>query len=51
MRPETDRNVALSVRISPRAHEMLCEITRNKSKFIDGLIKDAYARWKIIEGK
>lgn len=51
MRPNTDRDIPLSVRISPRAHEMLGEITRNKSEFIDRLIKDAYARWKIIEGK
>lgn len=49
-RPETGRNAAISVRVSPEARAMLDEMTRNKSEFIDGLIRDQYARW-VISGR
>lgn len=37
-RPQTDRKVALSVRISPEAADKLSTI-QNKSEFIDEMIK------------
>lgn len=39
-RPPTDRNISLSVRISKEAHELL-KVQRNKSEYIDRLIKEA----------
>lgn len=49
-RPTTGRSSAISVRISPDAKRMLGEMTRNKSEFIDSLIRDQYARW-VIAGR
>lgn len=39
-RPVTDRNVAVTIRISQEAADILKE-QRNKSEFIDTLIKDS----------
>ena len=39
-RPSTDRNVAISVRISQEANELLKQ-QKNKSEYIDRLIKEA----------
>jgi hypothetical protein len=39
-RPATDRNVAISVRISQEANELLKQ-QKNKSEYIDRLIKEA----------
>ena len=39
-RPVTDRNVAVTIRISQEAAEILKE-QRNKSEFIDTLIKES----------
>lgn len=49
-RPKTERHTAISVRVTPDAARMLSEMTRNKSEFIDGLIRDQYARW-VISGR
>lgn len=40
-RPKTERNTALTVRISQDAMNKLNSITKNKSEFIDALIKNA----------
>lgn len=39
-RPATDRKYSLMVRISKEAHDKMADI-RNKSEFIDSLIKNA----------
>jgi len=39
-RPATDRNIAISVRISQEANELL-KRQKNKSEYIDRLIKEA----------
>lgn len=39
-RPSTDRNIAISVRISQEANELLKQ-QKNKSEYIDRLIKEA----------
>ena len=38
-RPNTDRNVPISVRISQEASDKLDRLTKNKSEYIDTLIK------------
>ena len=38
-RPETDRKKMLGVRLSQEAFEKLCRLTKNKSAYIDELIK------------
>jgi len=38
-RPANDRSIALSVRITQEAMDILNERTKNKSEFIDKLIK------------
>lgn len=38
-RPETDRKKMLGVRLSQEAFEKLCRLTKNKSEYIDELIK------------
>jgi len=43
-RPANDRSIALSVRITQEAMDILNEKTTNKSEFIDNLIKEA--KWK-----
>ena len=40
-RPANDRSIALSVRITQEAMDILNEKTTNKSEFIDNLIKEA----------
>ena len=40
-RPQTDRQIYLNVRISKEAADKLTRITKNKSEFIDRLIKEA----------
>lgn len=37
-RPKTNRTVALGIRISPEAAEVLSERTTNKNEFIDNLL-------------
>lgn len=39
-RPANDRSVTLSVRITQEAMEKLNRLTRNKSEYIDTLIKE-----------
>lgn len=39
-RPATDRNIPVSIRISPEANELLKQ-QKNKSEYIDRLIKEA----------
>ena len=39
-RPETDRHVAVTVRISPEAKAKL-DLQKNKSEYVDRLIKQA----------
>ena len=38
-RPANDRSITLSVRITQEAFDKLNRLTRNKSEFIDSLIK------------
>lgn len=38
-RPANDRNIQLMVRISKEAHDKLNRLTKNKSEYIDSLIK------------
>ena len=38
-RPSTDRSCVLSIRISQEAMDRLNALTKNKSEFIDNLIK------------
>ena len=40
-RPANDRSIALSVRITQEAMDILNERTTNKSEYIDNLIKEA----------
>lgn len=39
-RPANDRKVSLAVRVSKEAMEKLNRLTRNKSEYIDRLIKE-----------
>lgn len=39
-RPANDRSITLSVRISQEAMDKLNRLTRNKSEYIDNLIKN-----------
>lgn len=38
-RPANDRSITLSVRITQEAFDKLSRLTRNKSEYIDSLIK------------
>ena len=38
-RPANDRSITLSVRITQEAFDKLSRLTRNKSEYIDNLIK------------
>lgn len=38
-RPSNDRNIAISVRVSQEAFDKLNRLTKNKSEFIDNILK------------
>ena len=39
-RPTNDRNIAISVRVSQEAFDKLNRLTKNKSEYLDNLIKE-----------